>query len=132
MAPERSLNNYRAYNAQHSERLLFIRHCRALDMTLDEIRILLDFRDHPDGDCIGVNDVLDEHIRHVAERIASLTALEAQLRHLRGRCLVADTASSCAILDALGAESSCELVRAPQCRQGGGGASISKTGSGSD
>ena len=104
MPPERSSNNYRAYNEQHAERLLFIRHCRALDMTLDEIRVLLDFRDCPEQDCIGVNDMLDKHIGHVVERIATLSALESQLRELRGRCVVRDSTSACPILHALGAE----------------------------
>ena len=102
MPPERSANNYRTYSDRHSERLQFIRHCRALDMTLEEIRVLLEFRDHPDRDCLGVNDLLDKHIGHVVERISALSALEAQLRDLRSRCVTADSASSCAILNALG------------------------------
>ncbi|MEH6435075.1 Cd(II)/Pb(II)-responsive transcriptional regulator [Massilia sp. DD77] len=104
MPPERAMNNYRTYNERHSERLLFIRHCRALDMTLDEIRTLLDFRDDPQVRCVGVNELLDKHIGHVVERIRALTALEAQLRELRSRCVVADTTRSCAILHALGTE----------------------------
>ena len=108
MPPERSANNYRTYNDRHSERLQFIRHCRALDMTLEEIRVLLDFRDHPDRDCVGVNDLLDKHIGHVVERIAALSSLESQLRNLRNRCVTIDSASSCAILNALGTETPTE------------------------
>lgn len=100
--PVRSANNYRSYKAAHVERLQFIRHCRALDMTLDEIRILLDFRDHPEQDCIGVNDLLDKHIEHVSERIAALALLEGQLRQLRNCCAGPDTSSACGILHALG------------------------------
>ena len=37
----RSESNYRIYGAEHTERLGFIRHCRSLDMTLEEIRVLL-------------------------------------------------------------------------------------------
>ena len=40
-APRRSEGNYRLYDDAHAERLQFIRHCRSLDMTLDEIRSLL-------------------------------------------------------------------------------------------
>ena len=39
--PTRSASNYRLYGARHVERLQFIRRCRALDMTLDEVRALL-------------------------------------------------------------------------------------------
>jgi Cd(II)/Pb(II)-responsive transcriptional regulator len=109
--PERSANNYRTYNERHCDRLSFIRHCRALDMTLDEIRVLLDLRDHPQQECAGVNDLLDQHIGHVVARIAALTALEVQLRDLRARCVVTDTTSSCAILRALGAEGGCEVPK---------------------
>jgi len=100
--PERSSNNYRAYNEQHAERLLFIRHCRALDMTLDEIRTLLNFRDRSEQNCIGVNELLDKHIGHVVDRIRSLSALEKQLRELRSRCLATDSTGACEILQALG------------------------------
>ena len=40
-APARSDGNYRLYTQAHVERLTFIRNCRTLDMTLDEIRSLL-------------------------------------------------------------------------------------------
>ena len=99
--PTRSPNNYRTYGEDHVERLLFIRHCRALDMTLDEVRVLLDFRDRPDADCDGVNELLDKHIGHVVERIASLSALEQQLRDLRSQCRSADASKACGILHAL-------------------------------
>ena len=36
--PARSEGNYRLYRAGDAERLAFIRHCRALDMALPEIR----------------------------------------------------------------------------------------------
>lgn len=45
--PARSEGNFRLYNEMHVERLLFMRHCRSLHMTLDEIRRLLSFRDAP-------------------------------------------------------------------------------------
>lgn len=104
MPPQRLSNNYRTYGDEHSERLLFVRHCRALDMTLDEIRVLLEFRDHPEKNCVGVNELLDKHIGHVVERLASLTALESQLRDLRSLCVATDSAGSCEILHALGTE----------------------------
>lgn len=47
-APARSEGNYRLYSETHRERLSFIRHCRTLDMALDEIRQLLRLKDSPD------------------------------------------------------------------------------------
>jgi DNA-binding transcriptional MerR regulator len=45
--PPRTGSNYRVYGQEHLERLAFIRLCRLLDMTLDEIRLLLQFREAP-------------------------------------------------------------------------------------
>jgi DNA-binding transcriptional MerR regulator len=58
----RTDGNYRIYGTTHADRLRFIRNCRSLDMTLDEIRLLLRFKDSPAENCGGVNELLDEHI----------------------------------------------------------------------
>lgn len=100
--PERSVNNYRSYGPAHAERLSFILHCRALDMTLDEIRTLLGLRARPEQDCGQVNDLIDGHIAQVRQRIAALTALETQLLDLRSQCGATDAARLCPILNALG------------------------------
>ncbi len=97
----RSGGNYRIYGAEHFERLAFIRHCRSLDMTLDEIRLLLRFRDAPREDCGEVNALLDEHIGHVATRIRELRQLEKQLKSLREQCAGVQDAAHCGILNEL-------------------------------
>lgn len=94
----RTEGNYRIYGPEHAERLAFVRQCRSLDMTLDEIRTLLRFKDEPQGDCGGVNALLDEHIGHVAGRIRELRALEKQLRGLRSQCVAPRAAADCGIL----------------------------------
>ncbi len=97
--PARSQGNYRQYDSGHVERLSFIRHCRSLDMTLAEIRALLDFRDAPTRDCAEVSALLDEHVRHVADRIDELRRLQRQLKHLRGLCARPGQARRCGILN---------------------------------
>lgn len=99
--PARSGGNFRLYGDAHVERLQFIRHCRSLDMTLDEIRTLLNFRDTPEENCAGVNTLLDKHIGHVADRIRELQALESQLQELRSRCLTVQSTQACGILQGL-------------------------------
>ncbi len=99
--PARSAGNYRLYGDTHVKRLQFIRHCRSLDMTLDEIRTLLNFRDTPEENCAGVNTLLDKHIGHVADRIRELQALEGQLQDLRSRCLTVQSTQACGILQGL-------------------------------
>ena len=99
--PPRSANNYRVYGAAHAERIRFIRHCRALDMTLDEVRSLLHFRDVPEESCGEVNSLLEQHIGHVAKRIKELRQLQTQLVALRKKCASVEQAKDCGILRAL-------------------------------
>lgn len=101
-APGRSAGNYRVYNADHQERLAFIRHCRLLDISLEEIRRLLHFRDSPDEACDEVNAMLDAHLADVRTRIASMLVLETQLVTLRSRCNQTQQAALCGILHELG------------------------------
>ena len=58
--PGRTEGNFRIYEAPHLERLQFIRYCRGLDMSLDEVRVLLRFKDAPAKDCGDVDALLDE------------------------------------------------------------------------
>ncbi len=100
-APARTQGNFRVYDASHKERLLFVRFCRGLDMSLDEVRVLLRFKDAPAEDCGDVNELLDEHIGHVSTRIRELRALEKQLKELRARCGVSQSADQCGILSGM-------------------------------
>jgi Cd(II)/Pb(II)-responsive transcriptional regulator len=99
--PARTDGNYRIYDDAHAQRLGFIRRCRSLDMTLDEIRVLLRFRDAPGEDCGEVNQLLDDHIGHVATRIAELKTLQTQLKALREQCGGAESTLHCGILQEL-------------------------------
>jgi len=101
-APERGTNNYRSYGPLHAERLRLIRNCRALDMTQDEIRAILTLADSQQDDCGPINEIFEDHIRHVDERIAELMQLKGQLSALRRRCLSARPhAEDCGILHGL-------------------------------
>ena len=109
----RTEGNYRIYSQEHIERLTFIRHCRSLDMALDEIRALLRFKEAPQDNCAGVNELLDDHIGHVAQRIRELRGLEKQLKLLREQCGEANAAGDCGILKGLSGEMSLPSARVP-------------------
>jgi Cd(II)/Pb(II)-responsive transcriptional regulator len=104
-APRRSGANYRDYGAAHLERLAFIRRCRALDMSLPEIRTLLEAIERPGADCAPVDEVLDEHIGHVAARIADLNALKEELDAIRAHCAGGQPAKACGIVETLSRQS---------------------------
>jgi Cd(II)/Pb(II)-responsive transcriptional regulator len=101
--PARTAGNFRMYGAEHVERLRFIRNCRALDMSHEEIHTLLDLADQPADDCGAINAVFDQHVAHVDERIRELTLLKQQLGALRERCVSEQAVDACGILQGLAA-----------------------------
>ncbi|WP_122153054.1 Cd(II)/Pb(II)-responsive transcriptional regulator [Paraburkholderia sp.] len=98
---DRTEANYRSYAARHVERLRFIRNCRALDMTHDEIRALLRLTDTPADGCGAINTLIDEHITHVDTRIDELKQLKAQLTSLREQCQTEQAVEDCGIVHGL-------------------------------
>jgi len=99
-------NNYRIYDQNHIEQLLFVRRCRSLDMSLGEIKQLLQLRNSPQEDCTVVSNLLDIHIGQVCSRISELEYLKQQLEALRRRCSGAHPAAQCGILQELDAKKS--------------------------
>jgi Cd(II)/Pb(II)-responsive transcriptional regulator len=97
----RTEGNYRSYNASHIDRLRFIRNCRALDMTHDEIRTLLQAVDGPAADCGAINALVGDHLDHVNARIEELEQLKAQLTVLRHRCTTEQPVEDCGIMQGL-------------------------------
>ncbi len=99
--PARSAGNFRLYGNAHMERLHFIRHCRALDMPLADVKRLLDFVAHPEADCRDIDQLIEEQLARVRERLKSMRILEKQLTTLRNQCATSYTASECGILQEL-------------------------------
>ena len=95
----RSANSYRSYSDGDIHQLRFIRLCRAMDMSLDEVRTLLNLDLRQKADCAAANAALESHIAHVAERLAELQALQQDLISLRAAC--DGTGPQCRIMQAL-------------------------------
>jgi Cd(II)/Pb(II)-responsive transcriptional regulator len=101
-APARSENGYRAYTQQHLERLSFIRHCRALDMSLADVALLLESLQTTDASRLAEVDALvAAQLTKVRARLASMQALEKQLVALRARCDADHAHHGCGILEEL-------------------------------
>lgn len=92
-------NSYRFYSDAEVHRLRFIRMCRAMDMSLDEVRTLLGLDLRRKADCAAARTALDEHLGHVKQRLAELRDLERNLTALRDRCDGSD--ARCHIIEAL-------------------------------
>ncbi|MCV2371169.1 Cd(II)/Pb(II)-responsive transcriptional regulator [Roseateles oligotrophus] len=85
--PARSENGYRDYAQAHLERLAFIRHGRALDMSLADIGLLLASLNSRDpAQLASVDGLVDAQLARVRARLISMRALEQQLVALKSRC----------------------------------------------
>ena len=95
----RADNSYRVYSDADVHRLRFIRLCRAMDMSLDEVRTLLALDLRSKADCDAACVTLDAHLGHVRERLRELRSLEKDLIALRDCC--DGTGPQCHIIEAL-------------------------------
>ena len=100
-APHRASNGYRVYGHKQLERLAFIRHCRALDIPLADVRQLLEFLDKPDKDCSDIDQLIAAQLLRVRARLKSMRALERQLTELLKTCDSHSAVSQCGILQEL-------------------------------
>lgn len=95
---KRSEGNFRLYDNRAVKQLMFIKHCRSLDITLSEIRQLIDLRNSPETTCNNVNALVDSHNKQVDLRIQELKELKRQLNILRRKCTTGRVVKDCGIL----------------------------------
>lgn len=79
LAPARAESGYRDYPIAALGRVRFIVAGRRVGLSLAELREILDVRDRGDAPCTRALAVIDQRLREVQERIASLSALQAEL-----------------------------------------------------
>jgi DNA-binding transcriptional MerR regulator len=99
--PPRSDGNYRAYKRDHLERLRFIRRCRDLGFTLDQVRELLRLSGQDKRDCADVDLMTAKHLEGIERKIDDLKTLAAELRRIKHQCPGSRTIADCRILEAL-------------------------------
>lgn len=100
-APAREANGYRSYGEAHLERLAFVRHCRALDIPLADVKRLLDFVGGARDDRGDIDGLIQSQLQRVRARLKSLRALERQLVALRDSCDADHSTHDCGILQEL-------------------------------
>lgn len=94
----RSESNYRQYGTDATKRLAFITQCRSLDISMTEIRQLLNLAQMPEADCREVDAILDKHIDQVRQQRRNLAKLEKALLALRRDCHPSMQVQGCGIL----------------------------------
>ena len=98
--PARSASGYRVYEESHLKRLLFIRRCRELGFTIEEIRDLLEIVDGGTYTCSDVKTITLEHVDSIRQKISDLKKLEKTLSQIASQC-TGDNTPECPIIDAL-------------------------------
>ena len=74
-AAQRSGSGYRLYAEHDVEVLKFIRQARALSLSLEEIKEIIDLRREGVCPCGRVTDLVDRHLERVDQALADLGAL---------------------------------------------------------
>jgi Cu(I)-responsive transcriptional regulator len=99
-APRRTGSNYRTYEADHLHRLRFVRRCRDLGFSVDQVRELLALTENGERDCGAVDQIALEHLATVEQKIADLARLANELRRISSQCQ-GGTVAECRIIEAL-------------------------------
>jgi len=108
--PRRTAGNYRVYEPGHLDRLRFIRRCRDLGFTLDQIRDLLRLSSDEDQECAEVDRIAAEHLSAVERKIADLARLADDLRRIGSLCKGGGRIADCRIVEALSPDSANESI----------------------
>ena len=100
-SPPRTSGNYRAYDREHVSQLRFIRKCRDLGFTLDQVRDLLRLSSRKEQDCTEVDRLAAAHLAAVQAKIADLKRLATELQRLNNCCQGGGRIADCRIIEAL-------------------------------
>ncbi|WP_112263420.1 heavy metal-responsive transcriptional regulator [Lentzea terrae] len=82
--PPRTSSGYRQYPPSAADRILFIRDCQRLGLTLREISSLLEVRDTGECPCEPAEQLLQRHIAEIDAEMARLARLRSDLVDMVG------------------------------------------------
>ena len=98
--PLRSAGGHRQYDQDAAQRLAFVRKCRDLGFSLDQVRELLHFVDGGDYTCEEVRSIAVGHMESVRRKIADLNKMKRVLADMVNQC-DGGQVPDCPIIDAL-------------------------------
>ncbi len=98
--PPRTAGGHRSYAKSHERRLVFIRRCRELGFSIEEVRVLLDLVDGGHYSCGEVKAVTDRHLEDLRAKIADLKKLQSTLATISAACNGGQV-PECPIIDTL-------------------------------
>ncbi|MGH6931153.1 MAG: MerR family transcriptional regulator [Dongiaceae bacterium] len=98
--PARSAGGHRIYGREQEQRLMFVRRCRELGFTLEEVRNLLRLVDRKSYSCAEVRRMTSAHLEEVRGKLEDLRRLERTLSRIIAKC-AGRVAPDCPIIEAL-------------------------------
>lgn len=98
--PGRSEGGHRIYDEFHLQRLYFIKRCREMGFTLEEIRELLSLVDRKEVSCERVQNIAEEHVAVITAKVRDLQRMKRTLKELASQCSGKDV-PECPIIEAL-------------------------------
>jgi Cd(II)/Pb(II)-responsive transcriptional regulator len=99
--PERSEGNFRLYNHSALKQLEFVKHCRSLDISLTDIKRLIELKNKPEESCSSVNELIKQQLDLVNKRMKELKALKNELQQMASTCNSDNTIEGCGIIKSL-------------------------------
>ena len=104
--PDRTESDRRTYGDEAVRRLTFIKHARQLGFPVEAVRALLALSDEPERPCEEANVLAAEQLAAVDGKIASLQALQAELRRMvEAACH--GKVSDCRVIEVLSDHAAC-------------------------
>ena len=96
----RSVGGHRLYEEDGISRMRFIRRCRELGFTVDDIREMLRMVDGKEMTCADIEALARHRLGDIRERISDLRRMERSLRNTLSKCKDG-TSTHCPIIDSL-------------------------------
>jgi DNA-binding transcriptional MerR regulator len=105
-APPRTEGNQRRYDKAARDRLRFISHARAMGFAMPSLKTMLRIAGHHEAPCADLDEIVEERLAEVDERIARLTSLRGELAGMLSSCQHG-TVGECRILEVLSDHDEC-------------------------
>jgi DNA-binding transcriptional MerR regulator len=100
-ACERTAGNYRVYGHKHLHRLRFVRRCRELGFSVEQIRELVQLSAAESPTCEDLCGLAANHLRDVESKIADLSRMAKELRRIGSSCDGKQPSATCRIVAVL-------------------------------
>lgn len=95
---ERTPSNYRRFSEEMVDQVRRIQGFRSLDLSLPEIKRMLQVSASPDDSCLEICELIQGHLEQVRRQINRLKELENELKRLSLLCSGRPGPSGCKIL----------------------------------